>query len=203
MDHKFKWIDGVLVLGMVMMVAGLVIAKKDKNENKVEIIKKPIVGVGESDILVASKVNIDIGGEVIKPGVYSLDNGSLVVDVLALAGGLTLEADRQWVEKNVNKAEKVRDGMKIYIPSRQLTQSGWQANKDSLGVENIKGSSVVSLNNANLEELDTLPGVGPSIAGRIMEYRTQNGGFRNIEEIKMVSGIGDKLYFKIKDKISL
>jgi len=179
-----------------MMIAGLVIAKKEKNEDKIEIIKKPTTILKIGDSLVDSKVMIDIEGEVLKPGVYSMDSGLRVIDVLAVAGGLSLEADREWVEKNINKAEMVREGMKIYIVKKG------EVIKEQLGGQ-VKSGGIVSLNNATKEELDTLPGIGPSIAERIMEYRAKNGGFRNIEEIKMVSGIGDKLYLKIMDKIGL
>jgi competence protein ComEA len=114
------------------------------------------------------------------------------------AGGLSAKADRDWVEKNLNKAEKVVDGQKIFIPKIG----------EEVKTENVLGSStteskIVRLNTATLEQLDTLNGIGPAMAQRIIDYRTQNGGFKNIEELKLVSGIGDKLFEKIKNDVGL
>jgi competence protein ComEA len=147
---------------------------------------------------IGSKILVDVGGEVIKPGVYELKNGDRINDALVAAGGLSAKADRDWVEKNLNKAEKVVDGQKIFIPKIG----------EEVKTENVLGSStteskIVRLNTATLEQLDTLNGIGPAMAQRIIDYRTQNGGFKNIEELKLVSGIGDKLFEKIKNDVGL
>jgi len=201
---KFKWIDGLLILGILLVIAGIGMNFKDSFWEKAEVklTSKNISIAPTVDIQVNSKVMIDVGGEVIKPGVYELNNGDRVNDALVAAGGLSAKADRDWVEKNLNKAEKLVDGQKIYIPN--------QVESEKLKVEskNILGSSttetkIVRLNTATLEQLDTLSGVGPSIAQKIIDYRTANGGFKNVEELKLVSGIGDKLFEKIKDDVAL
>ncbi len=209
---KFKWIDGLLILGILLVMAGIGMNFKDSFWEKAEVkltasktshldgqITSQITNDGQGD----SKVMIDVGGEVIKPGVYELKSGDRINDVLVVAGGLSAKADRDWVEKNLNKAEKLVDGQKIFIPRQQLTQLGGQAKVDSvLGVVNNE-AKIVRINTATLEQLDILSGVGPSIAQKIIDYRTKNGGFKNIEELKLVSGIGDKLFEKIKDEIAL
>ncbi|MBU1130306.1 helix-hairpin-helix domain-containing protein [Patescibacteria group bacterium] len=204
---KLKWIDGVLVLGLVLIMVGLGLAWRDVSEGeRVEVIKdggsrqtrlqevKGSIKQDLGDIERESKVVIDIGGEVMKAGVYELTSGSRVIDILVKAGGLSEEADRDWVEINLNKAEMLRDGQKIYIPNKKITNNQFS---------NEQTTEMVSLNNASSKELEELPGIGPSLAGRIIDYREENGGFRDVNEIKLVSGIGEKMFEKIKDKITL
>lgn len=195
---KLKPVDGLLVLGLVLVIIGLGMgwSGKFEKQTKVELVKKEIKPT--NDIQVISKVTFDVGGAVVKPGVYSLDGSSRINEALVVAGGLSAEADRDWVEKNINKAEVIRDGMKMYIP-----KIGESESPKSQKSESIKGTMIVNLNTAGIEELDTLPGIGLAIAGRIVDYREKNRGFRNIEELKLVSGIGEKLFEKIREMISL
>lgn len=194
------------MLGLVLIVVGLGLAWRDVNrEENVEIIQnsdkiKGSTNEDLSDTKGESKVVIDIGGEVVKPGVYELVGGSRIIDVLVKAGGLSEEADRDWVEVNLNRAEILRDGQKIYIPNKSEALGGSFV---SLRETQDDGSGMVSLNNASSKELEELPGIGPSLAGRIIDYREENGGFRDVNEIKLVSGIGEKMFEKIKDKITL
>ena len=197
----------MLVLGLVLIMVGLGLAWRDVSEGeRVEVIKdggsrqtrlqevKGSIKQDLGDIERESKVVIDIGGEVMKAGVYELTSGSRVIDILVKAGGLSEEADRDWVEINLNKAEMLRDGQKIYIPNKKITNNQFS---------NEQTTEMVSLNNASSKELEELPGIGPSLAGRIIDYREENGGFRDVNEIKLVSGIGEKMFEKIKDKITL
>jgi competence protein ComEA len=139
---------------------------------------------------------------VINPGVYKINRGSRIADALVTAGGLGVNADRDWVAQNPNRAEVITDGMKIFIPAQ-----GEQAVVNTIDPPTgaVMGSltKVVSINTATAEELETLPGICLAIAGRIIDYRTQKGGFKSVEELKMVSGIGDKLYAKIESLVEL
>ena len=196
--HKFKLIDGLLILGIILLIAGIGINFKSSflEKAKIKVTSKNISPTPIIDIQVNSKVTIDMSGEVINPGVYKLNNGDRIIDALVVAGGLGANADRDWVNKNLNQAEKLVDGQKIYIP-----KIGEEIKNTSqvLG----KADSIIRLNTATVEDLDKLTGIGPAIAGRIIDYRTKNGGFKDINELKLVSGIGDKLFEKIKDEISL
>jgi competence protein ComEA len=154
------------------------------------------------DVQVDSKVTIDVGGEVMNPGVYELKNGDRINEALVAAGGLSAKADRDWVEKNLNKAEKLVDGQKIYIPNQVESEKLKVESKNILG-SNTTETKIVRINTATAEQLDTLSGIGPAMAERIIDYRTKNGGFKNVEELKLVSGIGDKLFEKIKDDVGL
>jgi len=193
--QKLKIVDGLLVLGFLLVILGIGINFRDQFLVKEEVRVEPIRQAQGSnvDVQVASEVVIDISGEVIKEGVYKLKNGSRVDDVLIMAGGLSAKADRDWVEKNLNRAEKLYDGQKIYIPKVG----------EKVEILGVSDSKIIRLNSATLEQLDKLDGVGPAIAQRIIDYRSENGGFKSIEEIKLVPGIGDKMFEKIKNEIQL
>ena len=197
---NFRWIDGLLILGIILVIAGIGMNFKNSFWEKAEVklTTKKISPTGVVDVEVSNKVMIDVAGEVINPGVYELNEGSRINDVLVVAGGLSAKADRDWVEKNLNKAERVVDGQKIYIPKVG----------EEIVIESVLGNSttetkIVRINTATVEQLDTLSGIGPSLAQRIIDYREANGSFKNIEELKLVSGIGDKLFEKIKDDVAL
>jgi len=198
--RKFKIVDGIFIIGLVLIIIGIGMNFKDNflEKSEVKLTAKNISPTGIIDVQVDSEVTIDIAGEVINPGIYNLKNGSRINDVLVMAGGLGAKADRQWVEKNLNQAERLVDGQKIFIPKIGdiLGQS-----RDVL--QNVSTSKIIRINTATVEELDKLSGVGPAIAQRIIDYRTKVGGFKNVEELKLVSGIGDKMFEKIKDGISL
>ena len=150
-------------------------------------------------------VIVHVTGEVKKPGVVRVKEGSRVEDIVKAAGGLTENADIS----NINLAYVVEDGTKIRIPSTDdekqeeyITQSigeGIIMQEES----NNSRSSIVNINTANETELEELPGIGASIAGRIIEYRNKNGKFKSIEDIKNVTGIGENKFKKIKDYIKV
>jgi competence protein ComEA len=211
---KFSWIDGLLFLGIFLVIVGIGMNFKNSFWEKADfkLMTKNISvtprqqqsQLGEQttvEVQVNSKVVIDVGGEVINPGVYELKNGDRINEALVAAGGLSAKADRDWVEKNLNKAEKLVDGQKIYIPNQVESRKLKVESEEILGVST--NNKIVRINTATVEQLDTLSGIGPAIAGRIIDYRTKKGGFKDINELKLVSGIGDKLFEKIKDDVAL
>lgn len=152
------------------------------------------------------KIIVHISGQVVNPGVITLIDGARIIDAINEAGGVTEEAD---VSK-VNLAYVLEDAQKIYIPSVKekemasyiLEENGEEFIVTSGVVETKKEETlIININTASVEELQRLPGIGNSIAARIVVYRKENGKFGKIEEIKKVSGIGDSKYSKIKDKI--
>jgi competence protein ComEA len=145
---------------------------------------------------------VDVKGQVKLPGVYSSRQGERVIDVINRAGGLTEIAD----ESQVNFAQHVEDAMVIYIPAKG--EEGMALPAGSIGnfSEAAGGSSnqgKINLNKADVNELQNLPGIGPSKAAAILEYRETNGQFRNVEDLKNISGIGDKTFDKLKDLITV
>ncbi len=210
--NKFRWVDGLLFLGILLILVGIGMNFRGQFQTNSEV--KFISKRNEPTTLPAQDKNsinnglessngvvVDISGEVINPGVYRLIGDVRVNDALIKAGGLKAKADRDWVAKNLNLAEKLVDGEKIYIPNQEESKKLKVESDGVLGV--LIDNKIVRINSATVEQLDTLSGIGPSIAKKIIDYRTKNGGFKNIEELKLVSGIGDKLFEEIKDGIGL
>ena len=139
-------------------------------------------------------INVYVSGAVNKPDVYTLPPGSLVKDAVAKASGATAEADLD----HVNLALKLSDQMQVYVPRKGEAVATPKASSGSATL-----SAPININTANLEELDQLPGIGPSLARTIIDYRTQNGPFKTIEAINDVKGIGDALFAKIKGSITV
>ncbi|MDD2224607.1 MAG: helix-hairpin-helix domain-containing protein [Candidatus Shapirobacteria bacterium] len=195
--QNLKIVDGLLVLGFLLVILGIGINFRDQfmEKGKTEIVSNNVGSTEKNDTQINNEVTIDISGEVVNPGVYKLENGAILDDAIAMAGGLGSKANLTWIDKNLNRAEKLYDGQKIYIPNVVDDE------KVILGVSTTK--NIIRINTASLEDLDALNGVGPSIAQRIIDYRTENGGFKSIEEIKLVPGIGDKMFEKIKNDIQL
>lgn len=134
---------------------------------------------------------IYISGAVNKPGVYKVSSQLRVVDAINTAGGLAAGAD---VAK-VNLAQQVKDGMHIYVPVA--------GDKSPSGQSSAQASDKININTADKAALEKLPGVGPSLAERIIEYRKNNGGFKEVADIKKVSGIGDSKFNQLKEKITI
>ncbi len=150
-------------------------------------------------------VIVHVTGEVKKPGVVRVKEGSRVEDIVKAAGGLTENADIS----NINLAYVVEDGTKIRIPSTDdEKQEEYITQSIGEGIimqeeNNNSNNTIININTANETELEELPGIGASIAGRIIEYRNKNGKFKSIEDIKNVTGIGDSKFEKIKDLIKI
>ena len=140
-------------------------------------------------------INVYVSGAVNKPDVYPLPLGSIVKDAVATAGGATDEADLD----QVNLALKLSDQMQVYVPRKGEAV----ADPQQLDRPRPRSRAMININTAIVEELDKLPGIGPSIAQAIIDYRTQNGPFKKIEDINDVKGIGDALFAKIKDSITV
>lgn len=146
----------------------------------------------------AVSIIVDVRGAVNKPGVYTLPAGSRVQDALARAGDVLTNADT----RTLNLARRVNDGEQIHVPT--LGEVTVPPPTMARGAPTpTRLASKININTATLAELDTLPGIGPAIAQRIIDYRTQNGDFKTIEEIKKVRGIGDALFNQIKDLITV
>jgi competence protein ComEA len=141
-----------------------------------------------------------VSGAVARPDVYELPHDSIVKDAIEAAGGPTGEADLN----RINLARRVHDEEQIYVPQKgeESPPVSPPSGPSSSSPSSQEGGKV-NINTATAEELDTLPGVGPSIAQRIIDYRTKHGPFQSIEDIKNVKGIGDVTFEKLKDKITV
>ncbi|MDR0570887.1 MAG: helix-hairpin-helix domain-containing protein [Clostridiales Family XIII bacterium] len=168
---------------------------------------------------------VDVAGAVSSPTVLVMPSGSRLYEALDKAGGVTEDADL----RQINRAVELADGDRIYIPTREETRSaaplpphvGADSNtglSDARGVPKASGAppseagsasapaaaaEQININTAGPQELQRLNGVGPSTAEKIIAYRQKNGGFKKIDDIKKVSGIGAKTFEKLKDKITV
>ncbi len=138
-------------------------------------------------------INVYVSGAVHQPDVYALPLNSIVKDAIAAAGGATADADLD----RINLASHLSDQMHVHVP-RQGEASPTPDKKSP-----ATPSAPININTATLEELDALPGIGPALAKVIVDYRTTNGPFKKIEDINNVKGIGDALYAKLKDLITV
>ena len=170
-----------------------------------ETLEYPIAGDSEATEPV-EPINIicDISGEVINPGVYTLPTDSRLIDLIDAAGGLSEYADIN----SINRARLLVDGEKVYIPKMgEESTISWIESINNNSAEPQTGANVssgkININTATSEELETLPNIGPVTAGKIIDYRTENGGFKSIEELKNVSGIGEKTFQKIQEKVTV
>jgi len=144
---------------------------------------------------------IDVGGEVQYPGVVELEAGARVYQAIAQAGGVTAEADLA----PVNQAMVLSDGDKIYIPRYEETaQSQASAHKGASFITNsTNNAGKININAATSEELQTLNGIGPVTAQKIIDYRTENGKFLELNHLMDVPGIGEKTFDSLKDSICI
>lgn len=149
------------------------------------------------------EIIVHITGEVNKPGIVVLKSNSRIADAINEAGGATKEADLN----QINLAYILEDGQKIYIPNKneKIDEDEYitEGNGNNIGNNNPKEGEKVNINEAMQTELEELPGIGPSLASRIIEYREQNGDFKKIEELQNVKGIGNAKYNDIKDKVTV
>jgi competence protein ComEA len=142
--------------------------------------------------MVAPALVIDVTGEVVSPGVYELPAGSRVIDAIKAAGGARPKA----ALSDLNLARVIKDGEQIYVDLIYTSGARVRA-----GAKTSAPRGPININRATASELDSLDGIGPVIAKRIIAYRTTNGAFVAIEDLLKVSGIGDAKFAQFKEKI--
>lgn len=204
LNSKQKIILGLI--GIIMLIfIGCYIVKRAENNNYIEletIEEKKLENSNEieEEEIIDKKIVIHITGEVESEGVIEIEKDARIADVIDEAGGVTEEADLS----KVNLAYSVKDGQKIYIPNindnEQEEYITEEAGEEVI-VEVEQVTDKVNINTAKQTELETLSGIGPSTALKIINYRQQNGEFKTIEDIKNVPGIGDSKFENIKDSI--
>jgi competence protein ComEA len=173
----------ILVLaGLICFGYGLISLSSHEDTNN-EI----TIGEVESDVV---KIKADIEGAVIRPGVYELSGDSRIEDLIVAAGGLSSDANREYITKNINLAQKITDASKVYIP-----REGEKAVLSSSSTE----SGLININTGSKAELDKLPGIGEVTAEKIINNRP----YQSLEELVSKKIITSKVFEDIKDKVSL
>ncbi|MGB9911594.1 MAG: helix-hairpin-helix domain-containing protein [Microgenomates group bacterium] len=195
---KFKIPLIILFWGVIFLGLGFLFLKIQTQETpKIEIISS-------EENSSKNTIFVDLQGAVEKPGVYELPTNSRINDLLIRAGGLSASADRDWVSKNINLAQKLTDGIKIYIPTqdevRKFGGPGISISQESGGVAGVSSqvSGKININTASQFQLESLWGIGPSRAKAIIANRP----YQNIEELVTKAKIPQSVFEKIKDQIT-
>lgn len=195
----------ILLLIVIIIGVGMVLNKNINKEDNFTVNRASNISENNPVIQIEiPPVIIHIAGAVKNPGVYQLKSTDRIVGAVKIAGGATEEASLDLI----NLAALLKDGQKIIVPYKTYSGTGEEINTNAYNfVENVYSSSSVSnsakinINTANANMLQALPGIGPVLSERIIEYRNQNGLFGVIDDIKDVSGIAEKKYEGIKDLI--
>ena len=230
MTFKYRYRKQIIIITLIVIllasVTGTCIYKYKTTEKKVKkknddiVIVKTEKTIKKNTTNQIEKYKVDIKGEIINPGIYSLEKDKRVIDVIAAAGGLTENADTSVI----NLSKKINDEMVIIVYSReqvndfkktkeiekQVEEKCIQVDENSLKNDacinfndKVQVTGKININNASVEELTTLQGIGESKAKDIIKYREANGGFKTIEELTNISGIGESLLAKIKENITV
>lgn len=164
-----------------------------RKKDNIEVVNKeePSALQNKADV---NDIEVYISGEVKKPSVYKLKEGDRILKLVELAGGFTDKADTS----QINLALRLKDEDFIVVPQKQAAANS-AGNASVPSPQNNK----ININTADAAELEKLPRIGPALSQRIIEYRDKNGSFKDIKDIKKVSGIGDKMFENMKDKITV
>ena len=220
-DLKNKKIIGLAIITIIIFIVSIFLYKQKssnafKEEYMTEIFEEESndnmeytetleedTSIINEDSIDRNKIIVEIKGEVAKPDVYQLEEGSIIKDLIDMAGGVTEEADLS----RINRAEELLNHELIIIGNiNDETESSVVQNNStysSNGNNSDKVSTLININTADLEQLKEITGIGNIKAQSIIDYREANGGFKSLEELKNVDGIGDKTFEKIKDQITL
>lgn len=192
------------IIGFVLLLYGLT-QLLNHSDSSDEIVFEPrdstVSQKGANTTNTSTQITIDIEGAVTRPGVYQLSADARVQDAFVVAGGLSKDAHRAYVAKNFNLAQKLRDGSKIYVPStgEQLSSQG-SVSQNVLGLDTGgEPSGLVNINTASEAQLDTLPGIGPVTAQKIIDNRPYESG----EELLSKKAVSKSVFDKIKERISI
>jgi competence protein ComEA len=182
---------GLAIIAMLVVAISALFVTRGSSQ---EVIAAPVEFETPA---VSQSLIIDVAGAVKKPGVYSLPANSRVVDAIRMAGGLRISADTS----DINQARLLKDGEQIYVypnsPSSSYSSGGSTRAKRAP----VRAAGPVLINRATAKEFESLDGIGPVLASRIVSYRKTNGAFTAIEDLKKVPGIGEITFAKFKEKL--
>lgn len=205
---KDKLIIGLIIALVALLANNFIDQKEDDFSNSKislfssddEFDEKEETKEDSNQTQASETIKVHIAGEINKEGVYEVNNGDRLDDLVKRAGGLTKDAN----SKKINLAMKLEDQMKIYIPSIYDFEDETSSTNDNLLISDKPSTEIekININKASKEELMTLPNIGEKRANAIIEYR-ENSPFEKIEDIKNVTGIGEKFYQSLKDLITV
>ena len=194
-----------LIAGLIYLIFGRVKPANNQSQKLEDVSKAEAIALTNIPTIIMTedapfnKVVVHVCGCVKQPGVYELIEGSRLIDAVKLAGGFTSEAAQDFV----NQAKVITDGQKIEIPSVEEVKAGFVVEES---IDTQAGSDKdgrININLASKEELMTLPGIGEAKAQSIIAYREEQHGFQTIDDIKLIIGIKEAIYSKVKDLIKV
>jgi competence protein ComEA len=175
-----RLITVVVLLGLVLVLGGPRLLHRGRGHVAIPALRAPQTAGSARSTRSAAKVVVDVAGAVRRPGLHNLPAGTRIADAVAAAGGATAKADLA----AVNLAAPIADGEQIVVPARGSGAAGASSGADP------SPTAPLDLNTATLEQLDALPGIGPTTAQKILDYRQAHGSFHAVSELDAVPGIG-------------
>ena len=221
-SFHYRYKKQIIIISIILIllsISGYFIYINIPKKEEIKISKEEPIKNTKPEKVEEKKYKVDIKGQINNPGIYEVPISSRVIDVINLAGGLTVNADTSVI----NLSKKVIDEMVIIVYSKeevtnfkktkeieqQVQNQCVQKDENSLkndaciSSNNNISTNKISINNATKEELMTLPGIGESKAKDIIDYRTKNGPFKKLEDLKNIPGIGENVYNNLKENITL
>jgi len=191
------------VAGVLLVILGLLL--KDRpgfGSSKIQALETPRPELSQEQAE-NNKIAVDISGSVNNPGLYYLDLGSRVQDVIDMAHGFSSDVDNEWVDKNLNRAAKLSDGQKIFIPSIQqsgvLSATNFRGDRNVAQHDQSTADSRVNINTASLNQLMDLPGIGQVYGQKIIENRP----YSEVDDLVKKQVLKQSTFDKIKGKVSV
>jgi competence protein ComEA len=200
---KFRYPILILLSGLILMGGGYFFFKSGPGTSgtKVEVLGNSTENSATDS---AKIITVEISGAVITPGVYKLPDGSRINDLLVVAGGFSGKADRTWTDKYLNRAAKITDGQKVYIPpvgeqSTTSTASVGGGDQTISSTNSSDSNTFININTASLSQLDSLPGIGQVYGQSIIDHRP----YSDPSELLSKGALKTSVYNKVKDLISV
>jgi competence protein ComEA len=205
LSRRERFLVGILLALAILNVSTIYYFSSRQKPDIAFKMQSDVVPVISDSVQTEKEIMVYVTGAVKAPGVYTLQEGQRLKDAIEKAGGFLDDADLL----SVNLAKRLNDEDAFYIPKVDEAEAD-----DTKQISGSSGNEVfskspflddgkVNINKADINELDSLPGIGPATAQKIIDYRAEHGPFKSIDEIKNVSGIGEKKFENIKEKIKV
>lgn len=190
--ENFKLPIALSLVGIVLIIGGVFASNLPSNQAK----SAKMEDYPKESLVSLKQISVDVSGAVKNPGVYKLDTGARIEEAIKIAGGFSDQANQEFISKHLNLAQKLVDGSKVYIPV--IGETTTQVNFTS-DVAGVNSQTKININTATQSELESLPGIGPVTASKIISDRP----YQSVEQLLEKKILGKAVYDKIKDSLSL
>ncbi len=200
-EEKKAYIISFLLSALVVSLIYSLLLNHGNSQKSGEVVYQEAKKQNEEKIDLPGRIYMDLSGAILRPGVYEVSEGARVADAISMSGSFVKEADRVFIDKCLNLSEKLKDESKIYIPFRgEYIATGGDCRLNQKIVKNDSGTNLdlININNSDSKELETLPGIGPTYAERIIKGRP----YDNLDDFSKKSQLSKSVLEKIKDKVT-